>query len=406
MLVVETTCFQCLNRILLLTCFGCIIAIARPGLGQDSNDVTLQQLQKQWSELDAQFAAKDELLKKGEGDTAAIEKEYRELVEQANELIKKIEAKAKANLKTKPNDSASLRALMGIMLNEAQNRRDARVLELGDELIAHGINPQYFQIAARSERLSIAAREIFDELIIRQEEAIANDLPRVKLNTTKGDIVLELFENEAPGTVGNFIGLVESGYYKDRIFHRVLEGFMAQSGGFKLDENGKEVGGEGPGYSIKCECFTPDRRQHFSGSISMAHRGRDTGGGQFFLTFRRTTGLDSKFPPDPRQSAHTCFGRVVEGFDVLDALTRTHIDRSTPIEMIEDPIPGITKDKIVGAEVIRKRDHEYRPDKVGGQEQAKESEPSSTERSAPETEPAKEKDADAKKDGGSNVDTP
>jgi cyclophilin family peptidyl-prolyl cis-trans isomerase len=401
MLVFEAKCGPNLTRTLLLACLGWIVAIAQPGNAQDSDGSTLEQLQQQWSELDAQFIEKEELIKKGEGDTQALEQEYKALVQQADELIKKIEARAKSNLKATPNDSASLRALMGIMLNEAQYRRDARVLELGDELIAQGINPQYFEIAARSERLSISAREIFDELIIRQQEAIANDLPRVKLSTTQGDIVLELFENEAPGTVGNFISLVENGYYNDRIFHRVLDGFMAQGGGYKL-EDGKEIGGEGPGYNIKCECYTPDRRQHFTGSVSMAHRGKDTGGGQFFLTFSRTSGLDSKFPPDPRLAAHTCFGRVIEGFDVLDKLTRTHIDRSTPTELKEEPIPGITKDKIIGTEMIRKRDHPYQPDKVEADEKPETPVAPSTELSPPETDPGKSGDATDKQDDDQN----
>ena len=380
----ETKYFQGLSRIVLLACWGGSVMLAGPGLAQDSNGPTLEALQKQWSELESEFVAKEELLKKGEGDTQAIGTQYSELVKQADELVKKIEAKAKSNLESAPNDATSLRALLGIMFNEAQYQRDARVLKLGDELIAHGINPRYFEIAARSERLSIAAREIFDELIIRQQEIIANDLPRVKLKTTKGDIVLELFENEAPGTVGNFVKLVEDGYYTDRIFHRVLEGFMAQTGGFKIDEQGNEIDGEGPGYTIKCECSTPDRRQHFTNSISMAHRGRDTGGAQFFLTFSRTSGLDSKLPADPSLPAHTCFGRVIEGFDVLDAITRTHIDRSSPMERKEEPIPGITKDKIISAEVIRKRDHEYQPDKFVADQESKESE-SATKLSAPES---------------------
>ena len=393
-------CLQNLRRFFLLVCCGWILVTAPTNLqAQDADEVTLAQLQEQWRTLDTQLGATEELLKTGEGDLESIKKEFDALLVQANDLIKKIEAKAKSNLETKPNDSASLRALLGIMLNDAQNGRDAKVLMLGDDLIAQGINPRYFEIAARSDRLSIAAREIFDELIIRQAEALANDLPRVKLKTTQGDIVLELFENEAPGTVGNFISLVESGYYTDRIFHRVLEGFMAQGGGFKLDEDGAEIGREGPGYTIKCECYTPDRRQHFTGSISMAHRGKDTGASQFFLTFRRTSGLDSSFPADPRRAAHTCFGRVIDGFDVLDNLTRTHIDRSTPMKMNEEPIPGITKDKIISAEVIRKRDHEYRPDKVGEDEDGAAKSKPTTELSAPETETG-ESDGQANNDNG------
>ena len=73
---VETICFQCLTRFWMLACLGCVFLIVRPGLAQEANDVTLDQLQQQWSELDAQFSAKEELLKTGEGDTEAIGKEY------------------------------------------------------------------------------------------------------------------------------------------------------------------------------------------------------------------------------------------------------------------------------------------------------------------------------------------
>jgi len=164
-------------------------------------------------------------------------------------------------------------------------------------------------------------------------------LPRVKLMTSKGDIVLELFENEAPDTVGNFISLVEKGTYNGLTFHRVLKNFMAQGGDPKGDGSG------GPGYTIYCECYKPEYRRHFQGSLSMAHAGRDTGGSQFFLTFRQTPHLNGK---------HTCFGRVIEGMDGLSKLQR------------RDPQGTTTgaPDSIVKAEVVRKRDHAYAPRKV------------------------------------------
>jgi cyclophilin family peptidyl-prolyl cis-trans isomerase len=174
---------------------------------------------------------------------------------------------------------------------------------------------------------------------IRAKEAEKNDLPRVKLKTSKGDIVIELFEDQAPDTVGNFVSLVESGFYNDKIFHRVLKNFMAQGGDPKGDGTG------GPGYNIRCECYREDFRYHFRGSLSMAHAGRDTGGSQFFLTFLPTPHLNGK---------HTCFGRVIEGFEVLAKLQR--IDPSNPA--------SVTPDKIVTAEVLRKRDHPYVPSKV------------------------------------------
>jgi len=178
---------------------------------------------------------------------------------------------------------------------------------------------------------------------IRAAEAEADDLPRVLLTTNQGAIELELFENEAPNTVANFISLVEQGYYDGLTFHRVLPGFMAQGG----CPTGTGTGG--PGYNIPCECYQPNHRLHFRGSLSMAHAGRDTGGSQFFLNFVPTRQLDGK---------HTAFGRVVKGIEVL-----AKIRRRDP-EAMDPPKP----DKILEAKVLRKRDHEYVPRKTGEQE--------------------------------------
>jgi len=178
------------------------------------------------------------------------------------------------------------------------------------------------------------------ESAIRKAEAEKDDLPRVKLETTKGTIVIELFENEAPNTVANFVKLVSDGFYNGLTFHRVLPQFMAQVGCPKGDGTG------GPGYRIPCECYEPNARQHFAGTLSMAHAGRDTGGSQFFITFLPTPHLNGK---------HTAFGRVVEGMDVLAKL-QGRDPQGTP------PLP--TADKIVKATIVRKRDHAYEPKKA------------------------------------------
>jgi cyclophilin family peptidyl-prolyl cis-trans isomerase len=183
------------------------------------------------------------------------------------------------------------------------------------------------------------AGKVQAERALRAAEAAADDLPRVRLSTSAGDIVVELFENEAPNTVANFVNLVEKRFYDGTPFHRVIGGFMAQGG----DPTGTGTGG--PGHAIACECGRPDARQHFLGTLSMAHAGKNTGGSQFFLTFRPTDHLDGR---------HTVFGRVVEGFDVLPRLQRTQDDEGRPV-------PGIEPDRIEKAEVIRKRDHAYDP---------------------------------------------
>lgn len=193
------------------------------------------------------------------------------------------------------------------------------------------------------EALAEVKKQWAKEQEFRAAEAEKNDLPRVRLKTTKGDIVLELFENEAPETVGNFVSLVEKQdqpFYDGLTFHRVLPGFMAQGGCPKGDGTG------GPGYQIYDECLKENARLHFRGSLSMAKGGApDSGGSQFFLTFVPTPQLNNK---------HTVFGRVVEGIDVL-----AKIQRRNPEEKLK-PEP----DKILSAEVIRKRDHAYAPNKV------------------------------------------
>ncbi len=185
------------------------------------------------------------------------------------------------------------------------------------------------------------------EKAIREREAKQDDLPRVLLKIgdnqgrPKGDIELELFENEAPNTVKNFIYLIERGRYDGLTFHRVLPGFMAQGG----DPLGTGAGG--PGYTIPDECQRPDHRLHFRGSLSMAKsRDPDSGGSQFFITFVPTKQLDG---------VHTVFGRVVGGMDVLAKIQRRDPDK--------DKEPA-RPDKIIEAKVIRKRPHEYVPKKM------------------------------------------
>lgn len=324
-------------------------------------------LKAHWGEVEKQLLEKEQAIAAGDADASDG---FKQLVDSANMLINQMRTTGLEELKNDPANKEVLRTLMGIMVNDAAFSRDKEVLQLGDELIKLGIDPRYFEVAAQTERLNIGAREIFEELIIRQAEAAKDDLPRARLVTTKGDIVLELFEDQAPNTVANFVNLIESGFYDGLSFHRVIEDFMAQSGDPKGDGSG------GPGYTIACECYSPEARRHFTGSLSMAKAmARDTGGSQFFITFKRTDRLDGQ---------HTVFGRVLSGWDVLDNLARTHVIQPDGREV---PIPGVEKDKITKAEVIRKRDHEYKPKKVGEAEPAPETQ-------QPPVEPAKTDDGD------------
>ena len=127
-----------------------------------------------------------------------------------------------------------------------------------------------------------------------------------KINTDKGTMMVEFYEKDAPNTVNNFVKLAKEGFYKDLNFHRVIPGFVAQGG----CPNGRGDGG--PGYNIDCE-LDGDNQYHDKGVLSMAHAGRNTGGSQFFLCHGRqgTQHLDKQ---------HTCFGKVVEGLDIVDQI--------------------------------------------------------------------------------------
>ncbi len=124
------------------------------------------------------------------------------------------------------------------------------------------------------------------------------------IETEKGTMKVELYTDETPGTVENFVKLSKSGFYDGLTFHRVIPGFVIQGG----CPDGTGAGG--PGYHIKCETSAP-RQYHDRGVLSMAHAGRNTGGSQFFICHNRqnTQHLDG---------AHTCFGQVVEGIDIVD----------------------------------------------------------------------------------------
>jgi cyclophilin family peptidyl-prolyl cis-trans isomerase len=128
--------------------------------------------------------------------------------------------------------------------------------------------------------------------------------PTVTIETNHGTIVAEMFEDLAPKTAGNFMELVEKGFYDGVIFHRVIEGFMIQGG----DPTG--TGRGGPGYTIPDE-FGAGLAHTHAGIFSMANAGPDSGGSQFFITLAATPWLDGK---------HAIFGKVTSGLDVVKAI--------------------------------------------------------------------------------------
>ena len=143
------------------------------------------------------------------------------------------------------------------------------------------------------------------------------------VETNKGRIVFDLFQDAAPMTVNNFVFLARNHYYDGIVFHRVLEDFMAQTG----DPTGSGRGG--PGYTFGDE--TNNGKHHDgAGILSMANAGPGTNGSQFFITFQATPHLNGK---------HTVFGKVVEGLDVLDKLER--IDPNRPGSATPDKMKSV-----------------------------------------------------------------
>ncbi|MES2388857.1 MAG: peptidylprolyl isomerase [Bacteroidota bacterium] len=127
-----------------------------------------------------------------------------------------------------------------------------------------------------------------------------------EIKTANGTMKVEFYDNDAPGTVANFTKLAKQGFYDGLTFHRVIPDFVIQGG------CPKGTGTGGPGYKIPCET-TGGNQYHDRGVLSMAHAGPNTGGSQFFICHSRkhTAHLDG---------VHTCFGKVVEGLDVIDEI--------------------------------------------------------------------------------------
>lgn len=148
-----------------------------------------------------------------------------------------------------------------------------------------------------------------------------------EIHTPKGVMQVSFYEEDAPGTVENFVKLAKEGFYDGLAFHRVIPDFVIQGGcPFSKDMSDPRVGTGGPGYKIKCE-LTGNNQYHDKGVLSMAHAGRNTGGSQFFICHSRTNTkhLDRQ---------HTCFGKVTEGLDVIEKIRQG--DKIEKITILED----------------------------------------------------------------------
>ena len=141
-------------------------------------------------------------------------------------------------------------------------------------------------------------------------------MSKVLMDTDKGQLTIDLFDNDAPKTVANFLKLVKDGFYNGLSFHRVINGFMAQGGCPNTREGSNGMPGTGgPGYSIDCEI---NSNKHLAGSLSMAHAGKNTGGSQFFLVHSPQPHLDG---------VHTVFGKTEDMKVLLSIINGTKINK-------------------------------------------------------------------------------
>lgn len=301
------------------------------------------------------------------------------MMSQGEPLFQQMMATAVAEYQLSPNPTSPL---AGMLWETFKRRADVDMYEgmlpVGQALLASGydepelqsmvvrtayalneldiVRQQATQLASKDATNPQAERLLQDlaefeklwaaELAAREQDAQGPPLPRVRIQTTKGNIEVELFENQAPETVANFISLVESGFYEGLIFHRVMEHFMAQTGCPVGDGSGD------PGYKIYGEFDKPNARMFYRGTLGMAlSRDPNSGGSQFFITFLPTPELNGKY---------TAFGRVVEGIEVLGHLVR--VDPESKDEIKKKPIDPL--DEIISMEVLTKRAHEYIPHKV------------------------------------------
>lgn len=307
-------------------------------------------------------------------------RQWAELCDRGRPLAAKAYAAMLAKFTANPSENATLGTfLFELLERNAGDSRFEGMLELGLALQANGIAADKiaepialsaiaenkFDVAkpwiekhykespkprpilgSTYEKIDTLNMDWAEELRLREEDAKGEPLPQVSILTTKGEVIVELFENQAPETVANFIHLVEEGFYDGLTFHRVLEHFMAQTGCPEGDGSG------GPGYVIYGEAQKPNARKYFRGTLGMALSNGDTnsGGSQFFICYVPTFFLNGQY---------TAFGRVIKGIEVIGNFAQVN-----PDEKKKEGEPPVVLDEVIEAKVIRKRNHEYKPNKL------------------------------------------
>ncbi|MGB1927746.1 MAG: peptidylprolyl isomerase [Mariniblastus sp.] len=187
------------------------------------------------------------------------------------------------------------------------------------------------------------------ELAFRASDAEGEPLPKAIIKTNRGEIVIELFENQAPETVGNFVSLVQTGIYDGMIFHHVLRNLIADAGLMTMSRP------QPIGYTIYDEHQKPNARDHFRGSVAMVGKNNEpnSAGAEFRIMLVPGPNLDGK---------STVFGRVISDLSVLDNIQETFQvnEEEDKEEFIKDAKPDV----IESITITNLRDHEYEPNRV------------------------------------------
>lgn len=174
----------------------------------------------------------------------------------------------------------------------------------------------------------------------------APENPRIKIVTNMGDMTVELFEDKVPNTVANFVELCQKKFYDDIRFHRIIKGFMIQTGcPFAKGKISPRAGGGDAGYKFADEIL-PDQRFDKKGLLAMANSGSNTNGSQIFIMHGNAEWLNAK---------HTIFGEVIEGLDVVDKI-------ATSPQQSQKPLTDLY---IKSTQILQLRDHEYKVKKLG-----------------------------------------
>ncbi len=264
------------------------------------------------------------------GDDEQLQLAYAQYLKDNNQYLRAVEILDNANL---AGDSAARGNLIRAACQIALNHFDAADRSLSAEVVTTTSRSDISTEAARLRQTLSAMQGLWPrEVEARQADAAKDDLPRVEFQTSRGNILLELYEDQAPSTVNNFVALVMQGFYDGTKFHVVIPNQYAIGGDPNTRPDGTGRPGTGdPGYRIPDEYARSDRRDHFGGVISMENpQGPNSAGSIFAIMFE---------PNAARNGRNTAFGRVVEGMDVLLSLE--------------------ANDEILSAKVLRKRDHDY-----------------------------------------------